>query len=125
MTPATAARLPLVLAALPEHQAHFRALSHNPFLPRPASSCILARSRRESRVGTLLVAADRRIRGSVDATQGAITHAGGAAAAATDAGISDVLDDLAEAALRAGGEVIVLEAARKPSRTAAAAVFRY
>jgi len=45
--------------------------------------------------------------------------------AATDPGVFDVLDDLAEAALRSGGEVIVLEAARMPSRTGAAAVFRY
>jgi len=35
------------------------------------------------------------------------------------------LDDLAEAALRTGAEVIVLEAARMPSTSGAAALFRY
>ncbi|MGH8303023.1 MAG: hypothetical protein ACRET5_16310 [Steroidobacteraceae bacterium] len=38
---------------------------------------------------------------------------------------SDVLDDLAEAALRTGGEVIVLEPARMPSATDVAATFRH
>lgn len=38
---------------------------------------------------------------------------------------SDVLDDLAVAALGTGAEVIVLPADRMPSRTGAAAVFRY
>ena len=38
---------------------------------------------------------------------------------------SGVLDDLAEGTLRIGGEVTVLEAARMPSRTGAAAIFRY
>lgn len=79
----------------------------------------------QSRVGTLLLEADRRIPGAVDAIQGAIAYASDADAAATDPGISDVLDDLAEAALRTGGEVIVLEAARMASGSGAAAVFRY
>lgn len=35
------------------------------------------------------------------------------------------MDDLAEAVLRTGGEVIVLEADRMPSKTGAAAVFWY
>ena len=37
----------------------------------------------------------------------------------------DVLDDLAEAALRTGGEVIVLPPDRMPSKSGAAAIFRY
>lgn len=166
-------RLPLVLAALPEHQAHFRALSHNPSLVaagielnpgaltpgelRDAAwrviepyfeerlSALLsaygearghgraserleeiAAALAQGRVGTLLVEADRRIPGSVDAVQGTITpvaHAQDNGAA--DPGASDVLDDLAEAALSTGGEVIVLEPARMPSKTGAAAVFRH
>ena len=166
-------RLPLVLAALPEHQAHFRMLSHNPFLAatgvelhpgaltpgelRDAAwrairpyfeerlSALLeaygeARGRgrgsdrleeiaaalAQSRVGTLLVDADRRVPGSVDATLGTLTEVNdGLTDGADDPAVSDVLDDLAEATLRTGGEVIVLEAARLPSTSGAAAVFRY
>jgi hypothetical protein len=145
-------RLPLVLAALPEHQTHFRTLSHNPFLAatgiavNPGSltpgelrdaawkaiepyfeerlSALLdaygearghgrasdrleeiAAALAQSRVGTLLLEADRRIPGS--------------------AADSDALDDLAEAALGTGAEVIVLPASRMPTQTGAAAVFRY
>jgi hypothetical protein len=145
-------RLPLVLAALPEHQTHFRTLSHNPFLTatgiavNPASltpgelrdaawkaiephfedrqSTLLdtygearghgrasdrldeiAAGLAQSRVGTLLLEADRRI-----------------PASAAD---SDALDDMAEAALGTGAEVVVLPAARMPTKTGAAAVFRY
>lgn len=166
-------RLPLVLAALPEHQTRFRALSHNtflaatgiqvnpealtpgelrdaawraiePYFEERAASLLeaygaarshgrgtsrledIAAGVAQSRVGTLLVEADRRIPGSVDAVQGTVTIAiaeGWTSGAATDLRISDVLDDLAEAALRTGAEVIVLEADRMPSRSGAAAVF--
>jgi len=64
-------------------------------------------------VGTLLLDADQRIPGGADA-----------AGEANPEG-SDVLDDLAEAALRTGAEVIVLPADRMPSKPGAAAVFRY
>jgi hypothetical protein len=166
-------RLPLILAALPEHQTHFRTLSHNPFLAatgvatNPASltpgelrdaawraiepyfeqrlSALLdaygeaqghgrgsellgeiAAALAQSRVGTLLVEADRRIPGNLDAATGTIEYASDARSdAVADPGISDVLDDLAEATLRTGGEVIVLPTERMPSNTGAAAVFRY
>jgi hypothetical protein len=170
-----ASRLPLILAALPEHQSHFRALSDNPFLaeagvpvnPGALTSGELrdaawraiepyleervdrlidtygearahgrgagrlediAAGVAQSRVGCLLVEADRRIPGSVDAIQGTVTISiadGWTNGAAADLRVSDVLDDLAEAALRTGAEVIVLEADRMPSTTGAAAVFRY
>lgn len=170
-----ASRLPLVLAALPEHQTCFRALSHNPFLAEagiPVNPGALtpgelrdaawraiepyheervdklidtygearahgrgagrlediAAGVAQSRVGCLLVEADRRIAGSVDAIQGTVTISiadGWTNGAAADLRVSDVLDDLAEAALRTGAEVIVLEADRMPSTTGAAAVFRY
>jgi len=168
-------RLPLVLAALPEHQTHFRALSHNPFLAatgvqvnplaltpgelrdaawhaiephfaerleklldtygrarahRRATSRLedIAAGMAQGRVGTLLVEADRRIPGSVDADQGTVTIAiadGWVNGAAADVRVSDVLDDLAEAALLRRAEVIVLEGDRMPSTTGAAAIFRY
>lgn len=166
-------RLPLVLAALPEHQAHFRALSHNPslvasgvelnpgaltpgelrdaawraiepYFERRLNSLLdeygearghnrgsdrlykIAAALAQSRVGTLLVEADRIVPGSLDAEQGTVTYSGNGQTDGTrDVEDSDVLDDLAEAALRTGAEVIVLEAARMPSKTGAAAVFRY
>jgi hypothetical protein len=166
-------RLPLVLAALAEHQTHFRALSHNPFLAatgvelnpgaltpgelRDAAWRVIepffeerlngvldaygeahghgrgsdrleeiAAAVAQSRVSTLLLEADRRVPGSVDATQGTVAYAGDAQSdVAADPASSDVLDDLAEAALRTGSEVIVLESARMPSKTGAAATFRY
>ena len=166
-------RLPLVLAALPEHQTHFRTLSHNPFLAatgvelnpgaltpgelRDAAwkaiepyfeerlSALLdaygeasghgrgsgsldeiAAALAQSRVGTLLVEADRQIPGSVDAAQGTIARIDEAQGdGVADPAASDILDDLAEAALRTGAEVIVLQADRMPSKTGAAAVFRY
>jgi hypothetical protein len=168
-------RLPLVLAALPEHQAHFRALSHNTFLAatgiqvnpgaltpgelrdaawRAIEPYFEERVNRlieaygkarahgrgagrlediaagvaQSRVSTLLVEADRRIPGSVDAVQGTVTIAiagGWMGDSAAELRVSDVLDDLAEAALRTGAEVIVLEADRMPSTCGAAAIFRY
>lgn len=82
----------------------------------------------QNRVNTLLVEADRRIPGSVDAVQGTIARVAATQGdGAADPGASDVLDDLAEAALRTGGEVIeiMVEPARMPSRTGAAVVFRY
>lgn len=169
------ARVPLVLAALPEHQTHFRALSHNPYLAatgiglnpgaltlgelrdaawraiepyfeQRASALLeayrearghgrgsdrleeIAAALAQGRVGTLLVEADRRIPGSVDAAQGTVAYADDAqseAAADPDPAASDVLDDLAEATLRTGGEVIVLPGGLIPATTGAAAVFRY
>ena len=67
----------------------------------------------ESRVDTLRVEAHRRIPGRRDGARGGSAQS------------ADVLDDLAGATLRTGGEVIVLEAARMPAKTGAAAVFRY
>lgn len=87
----------------------------------------IATAMAQSRVGTLLLEADRRIAGSVDTGEGAITYAPDAQNAVPDSNpaASDILDDLAEAALRTGAEVIVLEASRMPSKTGAAAIFRY
>ena len=165
-------RLPLVLAALPEHQSHFRALSHNPYLVatgielnpgaltpgelRDAAWRVIepyfegrlnalldaygearghgrgsdrldeiAAALAQRRVGTLLVEADRQVPGRLDAEQGSVSYATGAQSVAPDPASSDVLDDLAEAALRSGAEVMVLKGARMPSKTGAAALFRY
>ena len=56
-------------------------------------------------MSTFLVEADRRIPGSIDAVLGTIMYAQDAPGdGAADPALSDVLDDLAEAALRTGGK---------------------
>ena len=159
--------LPLLLAALPEHQSRFRAVSRNPMLladgldgspdgvpidtlrerawqvlePRylarlaglveafgSASSHEqgsdevndVAEAAARGRVATLLVDADRRIAGRLDRGSGAIEIAD-----LNDADVDDVLDDLAEIVLGAGGEVVVVPADRMPTRTGVAAIYRY
>lgn len=159
--------LPLLLAALPEHQSRFRARSRNPMLladgldgspdglpietlrehawrvlePRylarlaglveaygSASShergsdevSEVAEAAARGRVATLLVDADRRIAGRLDRERGAIEVAD-----LSDTDVDDVLDDLAEVVLGAGGEVVVVPADRMPTRTGLAAVYRY
>ncbi len=158
--------LPLMLAALPEHHAPFREISHNPFLmaegiemnadaldteqlreaawahaepmyvARLASlvddyESAQAHSRGSDdlwqvaeaavagRVATLLVEADRVIPGRMDDT--------GRVELTTDivATVDDLLDDVAEAVLRRKGEVIVVPAARMPSKSGLAATYRY
>lgn len=159
---------PLLLAALPEYHAEFRAVSHNPHLlpvgvgkhpngfatpdhlraaawevVRPAYEGRLARlgedfrtargrglaaDRAEevaaavtwSRVGTLLVDADRLVPGRFDAAAGTV-----AAARLRNPEVDDVLDDLAEEVLRRGGEVVVVPAVAMPTATGLAATFRF
>ena len=159
--------LPLLLAALPEHQSRFRALSRNPsllaagvdgspdalsietlrdrawqavephYLARlaalvdafgSASSRGLgsdelsdvAKAAVAGRVATLLVDADRQLPGRLDRDSGAVEFA-----ELADARIDDLLDDLAEVVLQAGGEAIVVPAERMPTVTGLAAIYRY
>lgn len=159
--------LPLVLAALPEHQSRFRAISRNPSLlaagldgsPDGVSVETLrerawqvleprylarlaelveafggARSRNlgsdevsevaeaavGGRVATLVVDADRRIPGRLDRESGAI-----AIGDLNEGDIDDLLDDIAEVVLGAGGEVVVVPAERMPTETGLAAIYRY
>jgi len=159
--------LPLMLVALTESQAPFRAVSHNPFLlpegieTNPdaldpdelrrlawqkvepfylqrlaklvdeyraaqhrhlASDDVsdVARAVVAGRVGTLLVEADRQIPGQVDDRSGAITPGDLA-----DPEVGDVLNDLDEMVARMKGEVVVVPAARMPSSTGLAALYRF
>lgn len=73
------------------------------------------------RVDVLLLERDRRVDGSMDPASGVLQVADTVAAPAA----GDALDDLAEAVLRNGGEVIVVPAARMPSATGLAAIYRY
>ncbi len=79
-----------------------------------------ARAAIAGRIGTLLIEADRLIPGRIDNTSGEIST-GELSNPETD----DVLDDLGEYVLRAGGEVVIVPADRMPTQTGAAAIFRF
>ena len=72
------------------------------------------------RVGTLLIEADREVPGRVDVATGGIEFA-----ELADPEVDDALDDLAELVLNAGGRVVVVPAARMPSTTGVAAIYRF
>lgn len=72
-----------------------------------------------SRVGVLLVEADRVIPGKFDPTTGEVHPR-----PLSDPEVDDLIDDLAEAVLRTGGEVVVVPAGRMPTDTGLAATFR-
>ena len=72
------------------------------------------------RVETLLIEADRLIPGRFDAATGAV-----AMAELDNPRVDDLLDDLGEHVLRKGGEVIIVPAERMPTRTGAAAIYRF
>ncbi len=158
--------LPLVLAALPEHQGVFRQMSGNPFLlERPLSANAfglapeelrrlsweivepefhrrtralaesyraaaakgtgsddvreVAKAAMEGRVDSVMVDADRHIRGRI-ADDGEVTFA--------DTGhpeIDDVLDDIAVAVMQRGGRVKVVPRTAMPGDSGIAAIFRY
>lgn len=72
------------------------------------------------RIGTLLVEADREIPGRLDKATGAI-----APADLDDPEVDDLIDDIAEAVLRARGEVVVVPGERMPGECGLAAILRY
>lgn len=72
------------------------------------------------RIDCLLLEAERRLSGHLDASSGAFV-----AAELDDPQAADLLDDLAEQVLRLGGEVVVLPSECMPSRTGLAAIYRY
>lgn len=72
------------------------------------------------RVQTLLVDADRVVRGRFEPDTGTVTFD-----EANESQVDDLLDDLAEATLRAGGEVVVVPSSAMPTETGAAAVYRF
>jgi hypothetical protein len=79
-----------------------------------------ARAAPERRVATLLIEADRIVPGRIDAGTGDVAFADG-----DKTGFDDVLDDLGEMVLRAGGDVVVVPRADMPSSTGVAATFRF
>lgn len=162
-----ALRLPLILAALPEHHHLFRTISRNPVLINEAidvhpddlsldalcerawqlvqpyylkrlagfvdafgtansngqgtdSLGDIAKAAIAGRIATLLIEADRLVPGHIDAVSGKITTAD-----LSNPEVDDVLDDLGERVVKAGGEVVIVPAERMPTKTGAAAIYRF
>ncbi|MBX3051937.1 MAG: hypothetical protein KF753_10710 [Caldilineaceae bacterium] len=80
----------------------------------------IARSALAGRVRTLLVDADRRIPGRLDANTGGIAYDD-----LSDPAVGDLLDDVGELVLKQGGEVVVVPAERMPTDTGVAAIYRF
>jgi hypothetical protein len=142
-------RLPLLLAALPQHHGVFRAISRNPFLLADGidvhPDALPPDALRErawqvlephylARLAGLVEmfgAARARELGTDDLEEAAGSAAGGRVATVLiqaerqAAELDSRLDDVGEAALRNGGQVIVVPAARMPTRTGIAAIYRY
>ncbi len=72
------------------------------------------------RVATLLIEAEREVPGRIDTATGRVDFA-----KLADPEVDDALDDLAELVLQAGGRVVVVPAARMPSATGVAAIYRF
>lgn len=80
----------------------------------------IAKATIAGRIATLFVEADRLIPGYINAASGDITTHD-----LNHPEVDDVLDDLGERVLRAGGEVVIVPAERMPTRTGAAAIYRF
>ena len=80
----------------------------------------VARAAVQGRVATLLLQADRQLPGRLDAQSGAISQG-----ELSDPQTDDLLDDLGEAVLRRGGEVVIVPAERMPTTSGLAATYRY
>jgi hypothetical protein len=84
-------------------------------LPQVALAAVVGR------VDVLLLEAERTVQGSMDPGTGVLQIADTVEAP----GAGDVLDDVGEAVLRNGGEVIVVPRERMPASTGLAAIYRY
>jgi len=80
----------------------------------------VARAAVSNQVATLLVEADRVIPGVIDRETGAIGSVN-----PTNSHVDDMLDDLAELVMAKGGEVVIVPAARMPTTSGLAAIYRY
>ena len=120
--------LPLVLAALPEHHGRFRALSHNPYLvdagvelhPRDLTVAEL----RAHAWAVIEPAYLTRLAELVDQQRRDAAGCGRSATLLVEAD-RELPTDLDERVLRLGGEVVVVPAARMPTRSGIAATYRF
>jgi hypothetical protein len=71
-------------------------------------------------VATLLIEAEREVPGRIDAATGRVEFT-----ELAHPEVDDTLDDLAELVLSAGGRVVVVPAARMPTTTGVAAIYRF
>jgi hypothetical protein len=101
--------------AVAEHQRLNGALRSSDDLEIVAAAAV------EGRVRRLLIARGRSVRGAFDRTTGEVKKR----AARENAFGDDVLDDLAGAVLVRGGDVLVVEKDRMPTRSPVAAVMRW
>lgn len=158
--------LPLILAALPEHQTPFRRISHNPMLLEESIDCDpaaltpeelrdrawqamqprhlerlaqlldrygeshaqglasdkledIAKAIVANRVATLLVEAERELHGHIERDSGQLRVTADTAAA------PDLLEELPAWVLEFGGEVLVMPREHMPSKSGAAAIYRF
>jgi hypothetical protein len=102
-------------AAVAEHQHVLGAGLATDDLAAIAEAAVLGRVRR------LLLAHGRLVKGTLDRTTGAVSRK----TDGKDRFADDVLDDLAEAVLVRGGEVISIDTDRMPSRSPVAALLRW
>lgn len=80
----------------------------------------IAKAAVAGRIATLLIEADRIIPGNIDSASGEIT-----VSELTHPETDDVLDDLGELVLKAGGEVVIVPVERMPTQSGAAAIYRF
>ena len=79
----------------------------------------IAKAAVAGRVATLLIEADKMVPGKIDATGKVSPGQLG------DPEVDDLLDDLGELVLKAGGDVVIVPTERMPTATGAAAVYRF
>lgn len=72
------------------------------------------------RIDTLLIDADRQVPGRIDPASGTVEFK-----PLAQPQVDDLLDDLGEWVLKTGGRVVVVPAARMPTGTGVAAIYRY
>lgn len=80
----------------------------------------IAKAAITGRIATLLIEADRLIPGVIDVTSGEIT-----ANDLKHPEVDDVLDDIGEHVLKTGGEVVIVPTGRMPTKSGAAAIYRF
>ena len=107
---------PLYLARLEGLKEKFRSARAQQSGSRDLAD--VAKAAIAGRVETLLLEADRVIRGTLDRTSGSIRPA-------RDRHVADMLDDLAELVLGKGGEVVVVPRERMPIDSGLAAIYRF
>lgn len=79
----------------------------------------VAEAATQSRVGTLLVDADKHVGGKIDTSGG--VEFGDLSRGEFD----DVLDDIAERVIKTGGQVLVMPHSQMPTATGVAAIYRF